>query len=102
MARTAHISYPIPPIGRLARASSSVGRVTALGAVLFVLASIGSGIVRAAGPVRQACAAWAEERRQREEDRKLWELALTDTRVMADLIALSQQSAADGGRVFLR
>ena len=89
-------------IGRLARASSSVGRVTALGAVLFVLATIGAGLARAAVPVRQACAAWAERRRQREEDRKLWELALSDTRVMADLVALSQQLPDEGGRVFLR
>jgi hypothetical protein len=104
MARTAHFPSPFLDggIGRLARASNTVGRVTALGALLLLLTAIGSVLVRAAGGLRLACAAWVEGRRQRQEDRKLWELALGDSRVMADLVALSQQTPGEAGRIFLR
>lgn len=104
MARTAPFPYPVLAggIGRLARASNTVGRVTALGALLSLLAAIGSVLVRVAGGLRLACAAWAEKHRQRQEDRKLWELALSDSRVMADLVALSQHTPGDAGRIFLR
>ncbi len=40
---------------------------------------------QAASGLRSGLKAWAATRRQAEEDRKLWDLALTDARVMADL-----------------
>ena len=96
MARTAQFTYPLPAFGH------TVSRVTALGALFFLLAAAGSVLVRASSRIQRAGAAWAETRRRREEDRKLWELALTDSRVMADLVALSQQTPGEAARIFLR
>lgn len=42
-------------------------------------------IKRALGTVRAGFAAWAERRRQAREDDKLWQMALSDARIMADL-----------------
>ena len=104
MARTAQLTYPTPVLAstRPTRAGHTISRATALGAFLFLLSAIGSILVRAAGRVQLACAGWAERRREREEDRKLWELALSDSRVMADLVALSQQTPGNSARIFLR
>ncbi|GAB3772936.1 hypothetical protein GCM10028796_44480 [Ramlibacter monticola] len=104
MARAAHLTYPAPVLAgtRPARANHTISRATALGACLFLLSAIGSVLVRAAGRAQLACAGWAERRREREEDRKLWELALSDSRVMADLVALSQQTSGETARIFLR
>lgn len=40
---------------------------------------------RLGGSLRTGLRSWSAARRQAEEDRKLWDLALTDARVMADL-----------------
>jgi hypothetical protein len=100
MARDITLSHPVPfrGIARLAQARRT--RATALGAVLVVIAGVGSLAVRAAAPLARALAAWAQARRERVEDRKLWELALSDSRVMADLIAVRQQAPAARSRYF--
>jgi hypothetical protein len=85
-------------IARLSRARTSFGKATALGALLFLLAALGSLVFRAAGLLRSSFAAWAAARREREQDRQLWELALADSRVMADLIALRQEAPRAGTR----
>ena len=96
MARFALIDSPVPT-GAVPRAtpSNTFASVTAVGAVLFLLATIGSIALWVVRPLRPACARWAEQRRLREEDRQLWELALTDPRVMADLVALRQQAPGE-------
>jgi hypothetical protein len=97
MARIVHVNDPSPhaSIARLQRAGRTFGTVTALGALLFTLAAIGSLVFRIADRLRLGYAGWAQGRRRREEDRQLWALALTDSRVMADLVALSQQTPGE-------
>jgi hypothetical protein len=102
MARFAPLPYPgqsVPAAPRAHR-TGTFARATAVGAVLLILAAVGSLVVRHAGRVQQGLRAWAERRRQRAEDRKLWDLALTDSRVMADLVALSQHEAGGTSRFF--
>jgi hypothetical protein len=102
MARFVHVNFPVVHggVARLERAHGTFARVTALGALLFLLAGIGSLAFGAAARLGAGFADWAETRRQREEDRKLWELALTDSRVMADLVALHQHSPRQGSGYF--
>lgn len=78
MAPVAHLDHPFQP-----RIS---GSATAVGGVLFVL----SAAAPLAAPLRSAFAAWREQRRRNEEARQLRELASTDSRIMADLVALGQ------------
>jgi hypothetical protein len=98
MARFVHIEYPVQHGGvvRVERGLQVLGSFDAVHALLHVLAFIGSPVTRAAASVRARLAVAAEARRQREEDRKLWNLALTDARVMADLSrAMSQDAVRD-------
>lgn len=85
-------SVPTRGIARLSR-PRSFGKRTAAGALLFVLATVGAPAFRAALRLREGVAAWARRQHERAEDRKLWELALADSRVMADLIALRQHAS---------
>ncbi len=107
MARFVNVHYPTQHAGvaRVEQAADTLrgyngGR--AVDAVFGGLAVLGSPLVRLAGRARAGFAAWREERRQREEDRKLWNLALTDARVMADLSrAMSQEArGVQGSRYF--
>jgi len=85
-------SFTQPLAAPLARGGSGSTRVTAVGAVLSVLSVVGSVAVAAGKYMESTFVAWAEARREREEDRKLWALALTDSRLMADLVALQQHA----------
>lgn len=102
MARFAQIDHParLAAATRPAAVGNPFSRVTALGALLHVLAALGSVGVRAAAALRLALAGWMQRRRQREEDRKLWELALSDSRVMADLIAVRQHADPKSSEYF--
>ncbi|MDB5750852.1 MAG: hypothetical protein JWP65_1273 [Ramlibacter sp.] len=53
--------------------------------VLAVLTFIGAPLRQVGAKVASRFAAWAVARQQRVDDDKLWALALTDARVMADL-----------------
>ena len=54
------------------------------------------GVVANGRPVTRAFAAWSAARKQRREDEKLWNLALSDARIMADLSrAMSQDALRD-------
>lgn len=56
----------------------------------------GFGFDKFAQSVRKSYGAWVERRRQAAEDDKLWNLALTDARVMAELSrAMSAGAASD-------
>jgi Ser/Thr protein kinase RdoA (MazF antagonist) len=53
--------------------------------VLAVLAFIGAPLRQVGAKVASRFAAWSGARKERAEDDKLWAVALTDARVMADL-----------------
>jgi len=68
-----------------------------LWAIAFAaLALLASPLRTVTAAVRSGLRNWAEQRRQAAEDDKLWNLALTDARVMAELSrAMSSEAAAD-------
>ena len=91
MARFVHIEYPAQHGGldRVTRGFTAVGNFSVTRGILAGLAFIGSPVTRAYGK-------WAAARKQRREDEKLWSLALTDARIMADLSrAMSQDALRD-------
>jgi predicted transposase YbfD/YdcC len=88
-------SFPQQGAARVLRPRSVFGRVTAVGALLSVLSVVGSVVFAAAKHAESTFVAWAETRRQRQADRKLWSMALADPRLMADLIALQQHADAE-------
>ncbi|HET8744868.1 MAG TPA: hypothetical protein VFM98_04650 [Ramlibacter sp.] len=103
MASFIRAQYPAQHGGvvRMEQAIETIGSFSATHVVLHGLALLGTPFTRLAARVRAGMAAWREERKQREEDRKLWNLALTDARVMADLSrAMSQDALRDGSRYF--
>jgi hypothetical protein len=51
--------------------------------------------VRFAQTLRHAGAAWAQKRRLAAQDEKMWKLALTDARVMADILAAMAAARSD-------
>lgn len=60
------------------------------------LALLAAPARHAAGRLRTSLAGWRAARRQAAEDRKLWDIAMTDARVMADLSrAMSVDAARD-------
>lgn len=60
------------------------------------LALLSTPLRRAALGLRSGLRTWAEARQQAAEDHKLWRLALTDARVMADISrAMSRDAARD-------
>ena len=74
---------------RFTRGFEAIGKFNAVHAVLAVLALIGA-------PVRRTLARQAAARKQRREDERLWNVALTDARVMADLSrAMSRDASRD-------
>jgi hypothetical protein len=60
-----------------------------------VLGLLATPARRAAAALRAGLKAWAAARRQAAEDEKLWNVALTDARVMADI---SRAMSADAAR----
>lgn len=60
------------------------------------LAALGQPVRKAAARLGAAFAAWQAARKQRIEDDRLWSIALTDARVMADLSrAMSREAVRD-------
>ena len=102
MARFIQAQYPTQHGGvvRVEQAIEAIRGYNATHVVLHALAVLGTPLTRLAARVRVGLAAWAEERKQREEDRKLWNLALTDARVMADLSRAMSQEALRDARYF--
>src|SRR5262245_32418668 len=97
MARFVHIEYPAQHAGlnRSVAGAEAAGNLAA-NVVLGLLAFIGKPVTRAAGAASRAYAAWSVARKQRRDDEKLWNLALTDARIMADLSrAMSQDALRD-------
>jgi hypothetical protein len=91
MARFVHIDYPAQHGGvtRVARGLEAIRSFHIGRGIVHALSVIGS-------PVTRAYAAWSAARKQRIEDEKLWNVALTDARIMADLSrAMSQDAQRD-------
>ena len=91
MSHFVHIDYPArhPGVARIERAVRLFRKAHPFQFVVQALAAIGS-------PFRRGYDSWAEARRQAREDDKLWNLALTDARVMADLSrAMSRDALRD-------
>lgn len=89
MARIASVPHSLP---QLPHPRTHVGRVTAVGALLSILSLLGSLVFAGTLRLRRRLDAWAQLRRQRAQDRQLWELAATDPRLMAELVALQQHA----------
>lgn len=98
MARFIQAEYPRQHAGviRVERGLQVLASLNITHAVLHGLAVIGAPVTRAAGKLRAGVAALAAARKQRREDEKLWNIALTDARVMADLSrAMSRDALRD-------
>jgi hypothetical protein len=86
-----HINYPAQHGGvtRVSRGLEALRNFSITRGVLHGLSALGA-------PVTRGFAAWSAGRKQRREDEKLWNLALTDARIMADLSrAMSQDALRD-------
>ena len=92
MARTAPISHFQLQAGSptLRRAS----RGTPLGALLYALSFIGAAALRVITPVLTGFYSGVVEAQQRRADRRIWEMAQTDPRLKAELIALRERAAS--------
>jgi hypothetical protein len=81
-------------VTRIARGFAALGSFSATRAVLHSLSTVGS-------PLTRAWSAWSAARKQRRDDEQLWNLALSDARIMADLSrAMSQDALRDGRGYF--
>jgi hypothetical protein len=100
MARFVHIEIPATHGGvtRMTRGFAALGSFSITVAALHALAVLGSPVTRAAVAARNALAGWSAARKQGAADRQLWDIALSDARVMADLSRAMSREAADLGR----
>lgn len=98
MARFIQVEYPAQHGGvtRITRGLQALGSFNIAHAVLHALAVLGSPVTRGGAKLRAGLASLAAARKQRREDEKLWNIALTDARVMADLSrAMSRDALRD-------
>jgi hypothetical protein len=90
------LSIQHPGITRVSRGFEALGNYNTVHGILAVLALIGSPVRRAAARIGAVLEKQADARKQRREDERLWNVALTDARVMADLSrAMSRDAARD-------
>lgn len=95
MARFIQAQFPTEHAGiaRVTNGLAALRSFSATRAALAGLAVIGKPITARVGA---AFAGWQAARKQRNEDYKLWNLALQDARIMADLSrAMSRDAARD-------
>lgn len=96
MARSANLQYPVQTTGLGRSAGAEAAGTAAANAMVGLLAFIGRPVTSGAAAARRALAAWSAARKQRRDDEQLWNLALTDARIMADLSrAMSQDALRD-------
>ena len=82
-------------IARFTRGFQAMGNFNAVHAVLAALAVVGAPVRRITSKIGVALERQAAARVQRRDDQRLWDVALTDARVMADL---SRAMSRDAGR----
>jgi hypothetical protein len=100
MARSIHIEFPASGYGRSSKGAQAAGNLFA-DVLVGLLAFIGRPVTRAGSAVARGYASWLAARRERREDEKLWAVALSDARVMADLSrAMSQDALRDSRGYF--
>lgn len=98
MARFIQAEFPTEHAGvaRVSNGFANLRSYSATRAALAGLALIGKPVTAATAKVGATFAAWQAARKQRNEDYKLWNLALQDARIMADLSrAMSRDAARD-------
>lgn len=102
MARFVHIEFSTEHggVNRMARGFAALGSFSITVATLNALALVGAPITRAAVAARKVLAGWSAARKQRAADHKLWDLAMSDARIMADLSRAMGRDAADIGRYY--
>jgi hypothetical protein len=88
-------------ITRVTRGFEALASLNITRAVLVGLAFVGAPVTRAAGKARAALATLAASRRQRRQDEKLWNIALSDARVMADLSRAMSRDALRDTRAYI-
>ena len=95
MARFVHVDFPTEHggVNRISRGFEALGSFSITRGVLHALAVIGAPVTRLAGKVAAA-------RRERKADEQLWNIALTDARVMADLSRAMSRDAERGVREY--
>ena len=103
MARFIQAEYPRQHAGvtRVVRGLEVLAGLNITHAVLHGLALVGAPVTRAAGKVRAKLVSVAAARAQRRNDDKLWNLALTDARIMADLSRAMSRDALRDTRGYL-
>ena len=91
MARFVQVEYPLQHAGvvRFTRGFEALASFSITRGILHALALIGSPVTRLAAA-----------RRQRKADEQLWNIALNDARVMADLSRAMSRDAAQEARYF--
>jgi hypothetical protein len=91
MARFVHIQHPAQHDGitRVTRGFQALGSFSITRAALQALAALGD-------PLTRGFTSWTTGRKQRREDEQLWNLALTDARIMADLSRAMSRNALRG------
>lgn len=92
MARTVPLSPFQPRAGSLTLRRASRG--TPLGALLYGLSFIGAVALRVATPVVKGFYAGLIDAQQARADRRIWEVAQSDPRLKAELIALREHAAS--------
>ena len=91
MARFVHVDIPAQHGGitRVTRGFAALGQFSITRGILAGLSFLGRPVTRTLGT-------WSAARKQRRDDEKLWNLALSDARIMADLSrAMSQDAQRD-------
>ena len=87
-------------LNRVLRGFEVLGSFSATRALLHVLSVIGAPVASLSTKVSAGFARAAAARRQRREDDKLWNIALTDARVMADLSRAMSRDALQVSRYY--
>ena len=98
MARFIQAEFPTEHAGitRVVNGVDALRGFSITRSALAGLAAIGTPVTAAAAKLRGGFAGWQAARKQRDEDYKLWNLALQDARIMADLSrAMSRDAARD-------
>jgi hypothetical protein len=96
MTRFVQIRHPAQHGGivRVTRGFQALGEFSITRAALHGLAVVGA-------PLTRAFASWSAGRKPRREDEQLWNLALSDARIMADLSRAMSQDALRDTRGYL-
>ncbi len=100
MTQFVHVDYPLqhPGIVRVERAVEAVRAFRLSSAVLAALAAVGRPAACLADGIGARLAAWQQARREARADARIWNLAQTDARLMADLSRAMSSAALRDAR----